>query len=241
MNGKLYVFIILTILGMICIGHTNLYGQKDIVLLVKDAPDQSRLQNDDGSYSGTTFYSDLTYLDDAGVVRQKRFKIPVDTVRIAVNRPFVEVGMQFKGMEEAYFLLKNGDSIDVTYRNCYPYLSSRTNINLTYSYNLITGIPNRTGRLNFDVLTLIQDNLLLYKRLQENSSYPKLYPRIYKNYLDPFDLAKQQEKFIAALKDTLTTSRNRLDSSFYSYYMYHAGWRERMWEVIQMEIAEKKL
>lgn len=215
-------------------------SKKEIVLIVKDTPDQSRLQKGDGSYFGNLFYSDLTYLDDAGAVRQKRFKIPVDTVRIAVNRPFVEVGMQFKGMEEAYFLIKNGDSVDVTYRNGYPYLTSRTNINLTYYYNLITGIPNRTGRINFDVLTLIQDNLLLYKRLQENSNYPKLYPSIYKEYCSPFDLAKQQEKFIAALRDTIAANSSRLDSSFYSYYMYHAGWRERMWDAKLLRLGMQR-
>lgn len=238
MNGKLYVFIILTILGMVCIGHTNLYGQKDIVLLVKDAPDQSK--KGDGSSNFIYFYSDITYLDDVGTVQQKRFKVPVDTVRIAVNRPFVEVGMQFKGIEEAYFLLKNGDSIDVTYRNGFPYLSSRANRNRTYCYNMASDIPYRTGRNNFDLGALIESNLDLYSRLQENSNYPKLYPRIYKDYLNPFDLAKQQEKFIAALRDTLAANRSRVDSSFMDYYMYHVGWRERMWEAKQLRLGAKK-
>lgn len=241
MNGKLYVFIILTILGMVCIGHTNLYGQKDIVLLVKDAPDQSRLQNDDGSYSGNTFYSDLTYLDAAGVVKQKRFKAPTDTIRITVNRPFVEIGMQFKGIEEAYFLLKNGDSIDVTYRNGFPYLSSRVNRNLTYSYNLATDIPNRTNSKNFDVLTLMGDNMFYYKMLQKNPNYTKLCPSIYKDYCNPFDLAPQQEKFIAAFKDTLAANGSRIDNGFYSYYTYHMGWRTSMWEMTQTIYGIKKI
>lgn len=227
---------ILPLLPIALTGCTQAAPQ-EIVLIVKEAPDQSLLQRDDGSSSTNIYYSDLTYLDDAGAVRQKRFKAPVDTIRITVNRPFVEVGMQFKGIEEAYFLLKNGDSIDVTYRNGYPHFSSRTNPNLTYSYNLATSIPNRTVGGSFDVLTSMEKNWYLHKRLKENPSYPKLLPRIYRDYSNPFDLAKQQGLFISALKDTLTANRERVEESFYSYYLYQSAWRGAMWETTQLKMG----
>jgi Thiol-disulfide isomerase and thioredoxins len=228
----------LTLLLSLLVLSCKLESRQEIVLIVKNAPDQKYFIGDDGSRKSNIFFSDISYIDDSGTVQQHRFKSPIDTIRIRVNRTNVEVGMQFKGIEEAYFLLKRGDSIDVTYRNGYPYLASRSIGNLTLSYNLATNISNRTVHGGFDVGSLMEKNMILYSRLQSNPDYIKQFPSIYKDYINPFYLARQQRLFIGKLKDTMTLLQGRLAADYYNYYMYQARKRENDWKLYQLQATK---
>lgn len=127
--------------------------EKQVVFIFKEPVRQTKLNVTKDSYlQGGP--NTVSLVNAKGVMVHMAYANHNDTLMVTTLNDYVEISHRYHALEMAYFYVKAGDTIDVTYDPFgYPVLISRTSDDLTASYNLLNK-RDRADSFGFNPLTL---------------------------------------------------------------------------------------
>jgi len=200
---------------------------KDLVLIFKNVPAYKMFTFPSGVRSGSFPPSLTSYTNNNGLLSGYNPSKEMDTVTIKnIKGNYLEVLYKFQGLEDIYYLLRNGDTIEFTCgKNLYPYVRSCTSKKLTEEYNFQRNIKDRQSKFGFESFTLLtyERNRKLNKaKVERPNFYNTKLIRMHVDFMSVDTLRKQFQKYILNYQDALDSlhRRNELSETYYKYYSY---------------------
>ena len=199
----------------------------DIVIIFNNAPDHNMYTFPSGMKTGKLPKSLICYIDENNIQREYSPTKEIDTLIIHNSKnEYKEILHKFQGIEDIFYLFKNGDTIEFNYdSNLYPVAKSYISDNLSNQYNFQSNIKNRQVNFGFESHTLL--NYGFIRKLNElKNEKPDIYNTVLKDYhIDFIDIDTLKHHFktykhnYKVLLDSLNNI-NIISKRYYNYYMY---------------------
>jgi len=200
---------------------------KDLVLIFKNVPAYKMFTFPSGVRSGSFPPSLTSYVNNNGLLSGYNPSKEMDTVTIKnIKGNYLEMLYKFQGLEDIYYLLRNGDTIEFTCgKNLYPYVRSCTSKKLTEEYNFQRNIKDRQSKFGFESFTLLtyERNRILNKvKVEKPNIYNTIFKKRHVDFVSVDTLRKQFQKYILNYQDALDSlyHNKALSDTYYKYYSY---------------------
>ncbi|MGM0642018.1 MAG: hypothetical protein ACQESN_11425, partial [Thermotogota bacterium] len=155
----------------------------DIVIIFNNAPDHNMYTFPSGMKTGKLPKSLICYIDENNIQREYSPTKEIDTLIIHNSKnEYREILHKFQGIEDIFYLFKNGDTIEFNYdSNLYPVAKSYISDNLSNQYNFQSNIKNRQVNFGFESHTLLNKEYI--RKLNElKNEKPDIYNTVFKDH-----------------------------------------------------------
>ncbi|MBE0652038.1 MAG: TlpA family protein disulfide reductase [Bacteroidales bacterium] len=220
----------------------------DIVFIFKNVPTYKGFTFPSGLSSGKVPPGLILYINNNGLLSGYNPPQKVDTFKIKnIQTDYLEVLYQFQGIEDIYYLFRNGDTIEFTCgKNLYPHVKSYTSEKLTKQYNFQANIKDRQSKFGFESFTLLTYERLR-KFMQLKTERPDIYNKLFRksdvDFMSVDTLKKQFQTYIQNYQhilDSLYQSK-AVSDTFYQYYNYLLRRKEAEASIFDYLYSRKKV
>lgn len=159
----------------------------------------------------------ISYIDTLHIKQQFMPTGGTDTLIIPTKgRKYIDVSYHYKVMEDVYFLLKNGDTLDINLNELqYPTLSSRVYPSTNYLINFRGQIANRVSKRSpygFETSTLLRDDFnsaKFYLKKESEEKFDNVFSEDETSIINVDSLKEDYRLYKEEVRFSLTNLRNK--------------------------------
>ncbi len=206
---------------------STLPKSEQVVVIIENCPIQTST-NKVGHNISQTAYSTIDYIDkDGNLIEYNPCLAGRDTIILPTFHGYAEMMHVYKALEKDYFLLKEGDTVLVSYdADERPMLNSRASEKNTYLYNLPYRVPGARQLKGFHIETVLSDYIFSaafqYSRDRDIFASPDLDEFFGDIYVNLDSLSQEFDKYKISFKNTIDSlyENQLIDTLYYDYYLH---------------------
>lgn len=204
---------------------SNKYETGVVTIIVEKCPNQTRT-TEMGGHLTQVDYSTINYIDASGdIINYEPSHTKIDTIIIPTYNGFAEIMHLYKAIEFDTFLLKEGDTVYITYNlQNRPRLTSSISKLYTFIYNLPYTVSGAIQSRGYHIKTILTNQQFVgpYKYFKNSAfqrKYPSLKQAFKERYIDLDSLKLVYGRF-AVLYNTIIDSlsaSSAIESEYRNY------------------------
>lgn len=196
-------FVILNCFALSCVrdGVNNKSETGFVTVIIENCPNQ-KSTTEMGGHLSQIDYSTISYIDASGdLIQYEPCESEKDTIFIPTYNGYAEIMHLYKAIEFDTFLLKDGDTVYITYDSQKrPHLTSSTSKIYTLLYNLLYSMDGAVQSRGYHIKTILTNQQFIgpyryYKDAALQKKYPSLKQVFKERYVDLDSLKLVYEQF----------------------------------------------